>query len=430
MFNDEEKFDLKIRSVLEGGREEVPDHIWDRIEARLDGATPSAVPHKRDRHVLMLWLRRAGTGIAAAAAITGAFIFSGLLDRKNSPEIQYSSPIAVIEDNDTTGQSGTGIDNVLIAQATPEEVAPAQEASLMRPSGITDAQMQEGIPGQGSDIAAGEEEVSAETLSEQAMTASPAPETAPEQESVTGGTEKAGQEKGQETEEESFSDFFEEMPEDGGRRRIRTSLTISGNAISNTNSENSSTSYMMAPGSGSTGIRELEEGNNRFGIPVSVGAGIKLGFTPKWSMSIGLNYSFLTRTFDGIYTEEGKNPVEYSDIRNSQHYVGIPVNVYYNIVQKNFIDFYAYAGGAAELCVANKYTADDSGRNLYYRGDTGSVQLSANIGIGVEFLLTDHLGLYIDPSLRYYFRNSKAPKSIRTVQPLMLGFEAGFRIRL
>ena len=430
MFNEDEKFDLKIRSVLEGGREEVPDHIWDRIEARLDGATPSAVPHKRDRHVLMLWLRRAGTGIAAAAAITGAFIFSGLLDRKNSPEIQYSSPIAVIEDNDTTGQSGTGIDNVLIAQAAPEEAAHAHDAALMRPSGITDAQMQEGIPGQGSDIAAGEEEVSAETLSEQAMTASPAPETAPEQESVTGGTEKAGQEKGQETEEESFSDFFEEMPEDGGRRRIRTSLTISGNAISNTNSENSSTSYMMAPGSGSTGIRELEEGNNRFGIPVSVGAGIKLGFTPKWSMSIGLNYSFLTRTFDGIYTEEGKNPVEYSDIRNSQHYVGIPVNVYYNIVQKNFIDFYAYAGGAAELCVANKYTADDSGRNLYYRGDTGSVQLSANIGIGVEFLLTDHLGLYIDPSLRYYFRNSKAPKSIRTVQPLMLGFEAGFRIRL
>ena len=430
MFNDEEKFDLKIRSVLEGGREEVPDHIWDRIEARLDGATPSAVPHKRDRHVLMLWLRRAGIGIAAAAAITGAFIFSGLLDRKNSPEIQYSSPIAVVEDNDTTGRSGTGIDNVLIAQAAPEEAAHAHDAALMRPSGITDAQMQEGIPGQGSDIAAGEEEVSAETLSEQAMTASPAPETAPEQESVTGGTEKAGQEKGQETEEESFSDFFEEMPEDGGRRRIRTSLTISGNAISNTNSENSSTSYMMAPGSGSTGIRELEEGNNRFGIPVSVGAGIKLGFTPKWSMSIGLNYSFLTRTFDGIYTEEGKNPVEYSDIRNSQHYVGIPVNVYYNIVQKNFIDFYAYAGGAAELCVANKYTADDSGRNLYYRGDTGSVQLSANIGIGVEFLLTDHLGLYIDPSLRYYFRNSKAPKSIRTVQPLMLGFEAGFRIRL
>ena len=429
MFNDEEKFDLKIRSVLEGGREEVPDHIWDRIEARLDGATPSAVPHKRDRHVLMLWLRRAGTGIAAAAAITGAFIFSGLLDRKNSPEIQYSSPIAVVEDNDTTGRSGTDIDNVLIAQAAPEEVAPAQEASLMRPSGITDAPSQEKVTDQGSEIAAVREEAHAGAASGQTQTAAPAQETAPEQESVTGGTEKAGQEKGQETQEESFSDFFEEMPEDGDRRRIRTSLTISGNAISNTNSENSSTSYMMAPGSGSTGIRELEEGNNRFGIPVSVGAGIRLSFTPKWSLGIGLNYSYLTRTFDGIYTEQGKNPVEYNNIRNSQHYIGIPVNVYYNILQKNFIDFYAYAGGTVEKCVADRYLIDATDRVISHSENSPGVQLSANAGIGVEFIVGNRLGIYIDPSVRYYFE-CRQPNSIRKVQPLMLGFEAGLRVRL
>ena len=57
------------------------------------------------------------------------------------------------------------------------------------------------------------------------------------------------------------------------------------------------------------------------------------------------------------------------------------------------------------------------------------MQLSANAGFGVEFMLGDHLGLYIDPSLRYYFDNGQ-PKSIRTVQPLMLGFEMGFRARL
>ena len=55
--------------------------------------------------------------------------------------------------------------------------------------------------------------------------------------------------------------------------------------------------------------------------------------------------------------------------------------------------------------------------------------MSAGIGIGVEFMLGKHTGLYIDPSLRYYFNNSQ-PKSIRTVQPLMLGFEMGMRFRL
>ena len=57
------------------------------------------------------------------------------------------------------------------------------------------------------------------------------------------------------------------------------------------------------------------------------------------------------------------------------------------------------------------------------------VQLSANFGFGAEFMLGEHLGLYLDPSLRYYF-DCDQPKSIRTEQPLMLGFELGFRFRL
>ena len=102
----------------------------------------------------------------------------------------------------------------------------------------------------------------------------------------------------------------------------------------------------------------------------------------------------------------------------------------YSILTKDFIDLYVYAGGAVDCNISNKYTASNSAGRLDFSDRTGALQLSANAGIGVEFLITDHFGLYIDPSLRYYFRNSKAPKSIRTVQPLMLGFEAGLRFRL
>ena len=57
------------------------------------------------------------------------------------------------------------------------------------------------------------------------------------------------------------------------------------------------------------------------------------------------------------------------------------------------------------------------------------MQLSANAGIGVEFMLGRYVGLYLDPSLRYYFKSGQ-PKSIRTAQPLMLGFELGLRFNL
>ena len=50
-------------------------------------------------------------------------------------------------------------------------------------------------------------------------------------------------------------------------------------------------------------------------------------------------------------------------------------------------------------------------------------------GIGFEFRLTDYLGLYFDPSVRYYFGKGQ-PVSIRTRQPLMMNFEVGLRIGL
>ena len=64
-----------------------------------------------------------------------------------------------------------------------------------------------------------------------------------------------------------------------------------------------------------------------------------------------------------------------------------------------------------------------------HRNNPAGLQFSANAGIGAEFMIGKHMGLYIDPSLRYYFSNGQ-PKSIRTAQPLMLGFEMGLRFNI
>jgi hypothetical protein len=138
----------------------------------------------------------------------------------------------------------------------------------------------------------------------------------------------------------------------------------------------------------------------------------------------------MSRKFFGDYTKvEGGKITESikSDIRNTQHYIGIPVNAYYDIVENRFMNFYAYAGGAVEKCVSDEYRV--LAKDILHKESTKGLQASANLGIGVEFLLGKHLGAYVDPSVRYYF-NCNQPKSIRTAQPLMLGFEMGLRIRL
>ena len=88
---------------------------------------------------------------------------------------------------------------------------------------------------------------------------------------------------------------------------------------------------------------------------------------------------------------------------------------------------YAYAGGTVERCVSDKYYILNT--DYIYNGNVKGVQLSANAGIGMEFLLGRYLGIYLDPSLRYYF-DCGQPKSIRTAQPLMMGIEMGLRFRL
>ena len=158
---------------------------------------------------------------------------------------------------------------------------------------------------------------------------------------------------------------------------------------------------------------------------------MKLRFTDRWSLGMGVNYTLLTSRFSGKYTKVTDGvaslPIS-SEIKNQQHYIGIPVNVYYNIVSRDFINFYAYAGGTVEKCVANRYQVQTT-PIINHSESVKGVQLSANAGIGVEFLLGKYVGLYLDPSLRYYFRGSQ-PKSIRTAQPLMLGFEMGLRFNL
>ena len=231
------------------------------------------------------------------------------------------------------------------------------------------------------------------------------------------------------------TDFMEE--EQSPKKGIRTSLTISGNAAGNSASGNTRSGgrpimSVMRPDRNSQNAIDEDKNSCTYGIPLSFGLGTKIIFTDRWSLGIGVNYSLLNRTFSGTYTKYNAKgdpePVHYSKIRNSQSYIGIPVNVYFSIVRNRTVDFYAYAGGTAEKCVFNGYRMGNT--EATYKEKVAGFQFSANAGIGVEFIIADMLGIYVDPSVRYYFPDSRQPKSIRTVQPLSLGFEVGFRVRL
>lgn len=410
---DEHKFDLQIRAILENAREDVPDGVWSGIEERLSekAAHDEAATGKRKIHTVPVWFR-ISSGAAAAAAVAAGLFISGIFD-DSIAERQYDS---------MADASGSRI--LSIREEPWARVAESLPDMTVRAIGET----RTALPADTQDTDAPE------------VAQDNAPVPAPESAGNTGTPENTGnKESGDVTFSEDDTARWEAllMAEEPARNRIRTSITLSGNAISNTNasvSRNAGAPVSFSPGK-NTLTKDMisESSESSFSVPVSFGVGVKIDFTERWALGAGVNYTHLRRNFAGwFYDVEGDSFTEnyYSNILNSQDYIGIPVNVYFSILKSDFIDFYAYAGGTAEKCLSDKYLMTADGYDIHHRESVRGMQFSANAGLGMEFIIADTFGIYIDPSLRYYFPDADQPRSIRTVQPLMFGLELGFRIRL
>ena len=399
MFEDKNinEFDQMMKSILDEGREEVPASVWEGVSAGLD----KAEKHK----TVVLWWRRAAAGAAVAAAVAVGVIFNHTPQQELVPQ---------------AGDSG------MIAVAEPAEEIVTEETEIVIPDMIAEAEPVV-KPVRNAVIKTADEAI--EVVTDVAPADEIPADVAPADKVPADKAPADGKEV--ETEKVYFpEDWGEETPE----RKADVSLVLSGLASTNDAQSQNRMGPMKAPSVNpapkKTGITETST-KSTYGIPVSFGAGVKIDFNERWSLGVGANYTLLARKFYGKYTkvtEAGgiENSIS-SDIRNTQHFVGIPVNAYYNIIRKDRINLYAYAGGTVEKCVSDNYNVLCT--SIYHKEKAEGVQLSADAGIGVEFMLGKHMGLYIDPSLRYYF-DCGQPKSIRTVQPLMFGFEMGFRFRL
>lgn len=416
---DDNNIDKMMKSILENAQEEVPAHVWEGVSAGLDKAAKSKT--------VVIWWRRAAIGAAAAAVIVAGLLFtrSGADQVTESIDPQNGDFIAVIEkDSHADSASVEGVtppEDVLMAEVkVPKGITPSVQH---RPASVIQAQ---------EDISATYADITEKLQSVEKPEEKPAERNTAENMTEEEITDKLqGQLIDPVMDFKEAEHYFEE-PEPV--RKPKASLVLSGITGTNSIHNGARANLMKRPtpvsGPAKTGITETST-NTTYGIPVSAGIGVKFDLNDRWSLGVGVNYSYLSRKFYGTYTKADDNGMEISstssDIKNSQHFVGIPVNAYCNLISNKHISLYAYAGGTVEKCVSDKY--DVLSTNIVHTEKPKGVQMSANLGIGAEFKLGQHLGLYVDPSLRYYF-DCGQPKSIRTAQPLMLGFEMGLRVNL
>ena len=404
MFDDKNNIesDLLMRSILSQAEEEVPSHVWDNISSELD-----RIAVQKTIKPAVIWFRRSAIAVAAAAAIAVGVVFNWEKeDTEFIPKAIGTDLIAVAEASEP-GQTEQISSPV---QTEPVRIAKASASSLLPATETKSVPEVKPIAESTPETTAGES-----TIQEQIEEKS---------------TQKYIADAGSIVDD--WTDEFDE--EKIGRNKRKASLVLSGLAGTNNSRNNVGNGVIKHPSSSAirheTGIRQTGT-ESSYGLPLTAGAGVKVELAPRWSLGVGVSYTLLTRKFTGTYTkvesEDKITIIPSTDIRNSQHYIGLPINVFYNIVDRELLNFYTYAGGVVEKCVSNKFNI--LGNDIIHKEKVKGFQYSANIGVGLEFRIGEHLGLYFDPSLRYYFK-SRQPKSIRTVQPLMMGLEFGLRVNL
>ena len=412
---DTKNFDNIVKTMMEGAQEEVSSRVWTGVQNGLKAAEA--------RHTRIVFFRRAGYVLATAAAAVALLLTIGpKTDNSIQPTISEKA-IALLPEKPVTEvqPQDSGRERL---QTVPEEPAkPANVTVTRKASGKTAVV------------------VKAETVVEETAVAEATPVV--EETTVATGTivsteTTVAAETVAEAKPEVVKDFVQLMHEDyiasrkssGNHVRLYASGNTGSNGIRKTGFAPSIRRAQQALPPKNV-IRE--NGESSYRLPVSFGLGLNIPLPGNFSIGTGVNYSRLVRTFSGkyLYAPDSSTDPEllYGDARHTLVYLGIPVNIYYSLPTVGHFKFYTFAGGEVERSFYNKYKITTTKGVFKNTGKNSGLQFSFDAGVGAEFKFTDHLGLYIDPSIKYYF-DCDQPKSIRTQHQWMFSIEAGLRFDL
>ena len=163
-------------------------------------------------------------------------------------------------------------------------------------------------------------------------------------------------------------------------------------------------------------------------LPVKFGVSFRYGFNERLGIESGLTYTLLNSTFTTAAGTANGNTTG----KQTLHYIGIPLNVTYNIIGSKLFNVYASAGGAMEKAVGGYFETTghvDGKRSETNRNSLkpNELQWSLNASAGAQVNVLNQLGLYVEPGISYRIPSGSHVRSIYTDKKL--DFSIGFGIR-
>jgi len=165
--------------------------------------------------------------------------------------------------------------------------------------------------------------------------------------------------------------------------------------------------------------------------PVSFGITVSRQLFDDLALETGLVYTYLS--------SKARNTNSNFQVSETQHlhYLGIPLNLNYNLFSLKKLDIYASIGGMIEKDLYGEFRKVGEGQTLEFNSSSEeeevtkisqrNPQLSVNAGVGVSYPLYNSLKLYGKIGGAYYFDANNPYKTIYSDSKIVMGLNVGLR---
>lgn len=157
--------------------------------------------------------------------------------------------------------------------------------------------------------------------------------------------------------------------------------------------------------------RDYDKSSFRHHLPLSFGLTVRKELPHRFSLESGVVYTLLR---SGV-----RLPYSSDDVSQKLHFVGIPLRMNWQFVERGPLTAYLGAGGMAEKCIAAKFGSQTV--------DEAALQWSLLAAVGAQYRLADYVGLYFEPEVSWYLTDTELRTS-RSDAPLSLTLRLGVRV--
>ena len=419
-----------LKQKMAGYEERPSDELWAALSEK-------AGLQESRRKVIPVWF----WGLSAAAALmAGIFVVTNVNDKSVNALDSITADVAVSESVDA--EVSEPIDAVVpepVERTLAEDLAEVKSAEAMS---LADEEV-------GRKQEAAKLGIKQEVKARKAKSALIA-EAVPVESSVSAVAEDVTSVNTEEQAAMSWDEYLKETPSEKARARRSGGFSagiVAGGAVGGNTSGSKPTAMVMGANPLAAGVTKTdwidkdskasaivynqpevqEEYSHK--IPVKVGLTARYNITGRLGVETGLTYSILSSSVKTGNSETGKN---WSTGSQTLHYLGIPLNISFNILNSRYVNIYVTGGGMMEKSISGSIKTDEYVDGKFDRTLTTNIspkglQWSVNAAAGIQANILPQLGIFVEPGVSHHFKNGSRVRSIYTDKPT--DFSLGFGLR-